>query len=51
MLTNNPAKVEGLVTHGVDVVERISIEPEPGPVNLDYLRVKKNKMGHLFEAI
>ncbi|MBT6968947.1 MAG: 3,4-dihydroxy-2-butanone-4-phosphate synthase [Planctomycetes bacterium] len=51
LLTNNPAKVEGLVTHGVDVVERISIEPEPGPVNLDYLRAKKNKMGHLFEAI
>ncbi|MBT6785223.1 MAG: bifunctional 3,4-dihydroxy-2-butanone-4-phosphate synthase/GTP cyclohydrolase II, partial [Planctomycetes bacterium] len=51
LLTNNPAKVEGLVTHGVDVVERIAIEPEPGPVNLGYLRAKKNKMGHLFEAI
>ena len=51
LMTNNPAKVEGLVTNGIDVVERISIEPEPGPVNLDYLRAKKNKMGHLFEAI
>ena len=51
LMTNNPAKVEGLVTNGIDVVERISIEPDPGPVNLDYLRAKKNKMGHLFEAI
>ncbi|MDE0960432.1 MAG: 3,4-dihydroxy-2-butanone-4-phosphate synthase [Planctomycetota bacterium] len=51
LLTNNPAKVEGLVSNGIEVSERLSIEPEPGPVNLDYLRVKKNKMGHIFEAI
>lgn len=51
LLTNNPAKVDGLVAGGVEVVERIPIEPKPGPVNLSYLRAKKDKLGHLFEAI
>ncbi len=51
LLTNNPAKVSGLETNGIVVAERMAIEPEPGPVNLGYLRAKKNKMGHIFEAI
>lgn len=51
LLTNNPAKVSGLESNGIVVAERLAIEPEPGPVNLGYLRAKKNKMGHIFEAI
>jgi len=51
LLTNNPAKIDGLERHGIAVVERISIEPGAGPVNLSYLRAKKGKLGHLFEAI
>ena len=51
LMTNNPAKVSGLESNGIVVAERMGIEPEPGPVNLGYLRAKKNKMGHIFEAI
>jgi len=51
LMTNNPAKVSGLESNGIVVAERMPIEPEPGPVNLGYLRAKKNKMGHIFEAI
>jgi GTP cyclohydrolase II len=51
LMTNNPAKIEGLEQQGVSVEERMAIEPGPGPVNLSYLRAKKGKLGHLFEAI
>ncbi len=51
LFTNNPAKIAGLEQHGVSVVERLPIEPGAGPVNLSYLRTKKGKLGHLFEAI
>lgn len=48
LLTNNPAKIEGLRRHGVEVVERVPIRIPPNPSNLGYLRTKREKMGHLF---
>ena len=48
LVTNNPAKVEGLERYGVEVVERISLGISPNPSNLEYLRTKREKMGHLF---
>jgi 3,4-dihydroxy 2-butanone 4-phosphate synthase/GTP cyclohydrolase II len=51
LMTNNPSKIEGLERHGIRIAERVSIEPGAGPVNLSYLRAKKGKLGHLFEAI
>jgi len=45
LLTNNPAKLESLSS--IDIVERIPIKIEPNPHNENYLRVKKNEMGHL----
>ena len=50
LLTNNPAKVEGLECYGVEVVERIPLGISPNPSNLEYLRTKREKMGHLFPA-
>ncbi len=50
VLTNNPAKIEGLRRHGVEVVERLPVQVEPNPFNLRYLRTKKEKMGHLFPS-
>jgi GTP cyclohydrolase II len=47
LLTNNPAKVEGLERHGVAVVERLPLRISPNPSNLGYLRTKREKMGHL----
>ena len=51
LMTNNPAKIAGLEQQEIEVLERVSIEPGAGPVNLSYLRAKKGKLGHLFEAI
>ena len=48
LLTNNPAKIEGLRNHGIEVVERLPARVEPNPFNLRYLRTKKEKLGHLF---
>ena len=48
LLTNNPAKVEGLGRHGVEVVERLPLRISPNPSNVGYLRTKREKMGHLF---
>jgi 3,4-dihydroxy 2-butanone 4-phosphate synthase/GTP cyclohydrolase II len=47
LLTNNPAKVEGLERHGVEVVERLPLRTSPNPSNVGYLRTKREKMGHL----
>ena len=48
LLTNNPAKIEGLERYGVEVVERIPLGMSPNPSNVGYLRTKREKMGHLF---
>jgi len=50
VLTNNPAKIEGLRNCGVEVVERLPVQVEPNPLNIEYLRTKKEKLGHLFPA-
>jgi 3,4-dihydroxy 2-butanone 4-phosphate synthase / GTP cyclohydrolase II len=51
LLTNNPAKRAGLEGHGLSISARIPIETEPTPENIDYLRTKREKMGHLLEGL
>jgi 3,4-dihydroxy 2-butanone 4-phosphate synthase/GTP cyclohydrolase II len=46
LLTNNPRKIVGLDGYGLKVVERISLEAEPNPLNQRYLKTKKDKLGH-----
>lgn len=48
LLTNNPKKVVGLQGHGLEIVERVSIEITPNELNEKYLKTKKEKLGHLF---
>jgi 3,4-dihydroxy 2-butanone 4-phosphate synthase / GTP cyclohydrolase II len=47
LLTNNPRKIIGLEGYGIEVVERVSIETKPLKENLEYLKTKAKKMGHL----
>lgn len=47
LLTNNPKKVIGLDGYGLEIIERVPIEIEPHEENVRYLRVKRDKMGHL----
>ena len=51
LLTNNPAKIEGLERYGVEVVKRVPLRISPNPSNVGYLRTKREKMGHLFPMV
>jgi 3,4-dihydroxy 2-butanone 4-phosphate synthase / GTP cyclohydrolase II len=46
LMTNNPAKTEGVEAYGVPVVERVPLTPHPNDHNLAYLRTKRDRMGH-----
>ncbi|MFI5352814.1 MAG: GTP cyclohydrolase II [Candidatus Binatales bacterium] len=50
LLTNNPGKLESLRAYGVRVT-RVPIEVTPHIGNIDYLRTKKEKLGHLFSEL
>lgn len=45
LLTNNPNKIESI--KGVEIVSRLPIIVKSNSYNEDYLKVKKEKMGHL----
>jgi 3,4-dihydroxy 2-butanone 4-phosphate synthase/GTP cyclohydrolase II len=47
LLTNNPKKIIGLEGYGLRVSDQIPIEHVAGPHNQDYLRTKRDRMGHL----
>jgi len=47
LLTNNPRKIIGLEGYGIEVVERVPIETKPHQENIEYLKAKAKKMGHL----
>jgi len=47
LMTNNPRKIKGLEGYGIEVVERVPIETKPHQENIEYLKVKAKKMGHL----
>jgi 3,4-dihydroxy 2-butanone 4-phosphate synthase/GTP cyclohydrolase II len=46
ILTNNPKKITGIEGFGLEVVEQVPIEIEPGPQNARYLATKRDKLGH-----
>jgi len=50
LLSNNPDKVEALQRSGVEVVERVPCEVTPSPHAEEYLKTKKEKLGHLFSS-
>lgn len=47
LLTNNPKKIVSIKGYGLEVVERVPIETPPHADNRDYLRTKRDRMGHL----
>jgi 3,4-dihydroxy 2-butanone 4-phosphate synthase/GTP cyclohydrolase II len=46
LMTNNPRKIVGLEGHHLTIVEQLPIVEEANPHNEQYLRTKKEKMGH-----
>ena len=46
LLTNNPCKIVGLEGYGLKIIERVALETKPHPLNYQYLKTKKEKLGH-----
>jgi 3,4-dihydroxy 2-butanone 4-phosphate synthase / GTP cyclohydrolase II len=51
LLTNNPQKIAGLEAYGISVVARAPLEVTPHAGNIDYLRTKQAKLGHLLSGL
>ncbi len=51
LLTNNPAKLVALEGYGLSVVGRVPLQVRPTPENLQYLRTKREKLGHLLDGL
>ncbi len=49
LLTNNPKKVVGLDGFGLEIVERVPIPPIVNSHNQNYLKTKRDKLGHLLD--
>ena len=58
IMTNNPAKIAGItqVAHGLagfglEITEVVPLEIAPNPENIEYLRTKRDRMGHLLDGL
>ena len=49
ILTNNPKKVSRLEVYGIRIVEQIPLRAQPGQHNIEYLRTKKYRLGHMLD--
>ena len=51
LLSNNPEKVQGLEQEGIIVEKRVSLEIPPNTLTHDYLKIKKEKLGHILNKV
>jgi len=51
MITNNPGKRAGIEGYGLAIVDRVPLEVAPNEKNLEYLRTKKEKLGHVLHLM
>lgn len=48
LITNNPAKIEALEEHGIAIAERVALPLAVNAKNSDYLKIKAEKMKHMY---
>lgn len=51
VMTNNPKKLIGLESFGLKIVERVHLEIPPHEININYLKAKKEKLGHMLKEV
>jgi 3,4-dihydroxy 2-butanone 4-phosphate synthase/GTP cyclohydrolase II len=51
LMTNNPTKFGGLEGFGLEITGRVGLESAPNPENIEYLRTKRERMGHLLDGL
>ncbi len=49
LISNNPAKRQELGEHGIDIVDCLHLPSRPTTHNIDYLRTKKDRLGHMID--
>ena len=48
LITNNPKKIAGIEGYGLTIRERIPMQTASTPFNVEYMRTKRSKLGHMF---
>lgn len=51
LMTNSPQKFAGIEGYGLSITERIPLQTSPTGENINYLRTKRDKFGHLLEGL
>jgi 3,4-dihydroxy 2-butanone 4-phosphate synthase/GTP cyclohydrolase II len=51
LMTNNPMKYGGLEGFGLDIVDRVPLAVESNPENIEYLRTKRERLGHILDGL
>jgi 3,4-dihydroxy 2-butanone 4-phosphate synthase / GTP cyclohydrolase II len=51
LMTNNPAKYGGLDGFGLEITGRVAISTTSNPHNIEYLRTKRERLGHLIDGL
>lgn len=51
MMSNNPDKIAALRSAGIEIVERVPIELEPRATSINYMKTKKEKLGHMLDNL
>ncbi len=51
LLTNNPEKSAALAAYGLEIVERVALEIPPTPESREYLKAKRDKLGHHLKLV
>ncbi len=50
VMSNNPAKIQAFEQAGMEVIERVALEVKPHDSFAQYLKTKRERMGHLIHA-
>ena len=51
LMTNNPRKIVGLESYGLEITERVPVQIEPNLKNVKYMQTKKARLGHMFDHL
>ena len=51
LMTNNPRKIVGLESHGLEIAGRVPVQVEPNVKNAKYLLTKKARLGHMLDHL
>ena len=51
LITNNPHKMAGISGLGIQVTDRVSLAVPPNETNEEYMRIKRDNMGHLLASL